>query len=109
MRFQTACWPAAGLAALIMLTSHVHAGETFVCDDGRMLEVTSANRAKLKDDPCVAGWFQKDRERREVRQSPVARSPKSTRVVTVQGEKRAARPSNTGRIIMTMTRPRRSR
>lgn len=109
MRFWTARWPAAGLAAFVILTSDAHASETFACDDGRTLVVTGANRAKLKDDPCVAGWFKQDRERREVRRSRAAQSQKSTRVVTVQGEKPAARRSNTGRIIMTMTRPRPSR
>lgn len=33
------------------------ADEIFVCEDGRTLTVTNANRERLSQDPCVKAWF----------------------------------------------------
>lgn len=44
-----------------VLSSPVSATETFVCDDGRTLQVTNANREKLALDPCIQKWFASSR------------------------------------------------
>lgn len=33
------------------------ASELYYCADGRILQVTSANRAALANDPCIKAWF----------------------------------------------------
>lgn len=48
---------AAGLTALLALTVRVEAGEIFICNDGRTLELNASNRMALKNDPCVVEWF----------------------------------------------------
>lgn len=50
----------AGMVAFIVWFQPAAASEVFICNDGRTLEVTKANREKLKNDPCVAEWFAKN-------------------------------------------------
>lgn len=35
------------------------ADEIYFCDDGRTLQVNSANRQKMMQDPCIQAWFQR--------------------------------------------------
>lgn len=43
--------------AAIWAVAPVHAGEIFLCEDGRTIELDSSNRHKLRDDPCVVAWY----------------------------------------------------
>ena len=46
------------LAALALPAKKAHAAEIFLCGDGRMLELTHANRAGAnRADACVTSWF----------------------------------------------------
>ncbi len=49
--------------ALTLFVVPVQAGEFFLCKDGRMLEVNASNRQKMKNDPCIAEWFEQNAKR----------------------------------------------
>lgn len=68
---------AAALTAAIALSPMPApmAGEIFICNDGRTLELTPANRAKLKDDPCVADWFKTNKAAEVAEQSKKKEPP----------------------------------
>jgi hypothetical protein len=56
---------ALGLAALApSLSSTAQADETFFCNDGTSVTVTSANREAMQEHPCVKQWFSNDAEAR---------------------------------------------
>jgi hypothetical protein len=46
------------LAALALPTKKAHAAEIYLCDDGRLLELTNSNRnAMTHRDSCVTMWY----------------------------------------------------
>lgn len=103
MRLQFLCWTAVGLVAVASFESKAIAGETFICNDGRMLQVSAANREKVKDDPCVAEWYRKDRSRLDAGVEPREKS-KPTRVVTKQGHATYVPPSRSMQNVERLTR-----
>lgn len=46
------------LAALAMPSKKAHAGEFYLCGDGRTIELTNSNRTQAtRQDPCVTAWY----------------------------------------------------
>lgn len=53
------------------------AGEIFICNDGRTIELTPANRKNLKNDSCIAEWFKNQQAARTATEKAKAEAPRN--------------------------------
>ena len=51
---------ALGFSLLASSTLYSRADETFVCADGSSITIDDANRAAMRDHPCIKTWFAND-------------------------------------------------
>jgi hypothetical protein len=68
MRDTRALFAAAALAGFT-LGAPAQADETFFCEDGTTVTVTSANREAMREHPCVKRWFAADEAARAAKQA----------------------------------------
>lgn len=72
--------------AFVALTP-AQSGEIFICNDGRTIELTPANRAKYKDDPCVAEWFKNHKSAVAAEEAKPKEPPKSMKGIPAHCKK----------------------
>ncbi len=77
----------AAFAAALAVLSPADAGEIFLCNDGRTIELTTANRAKYKDDPCVAEWFKANKDAVAAEQSKTKEPPQKMKGIPASCKK----------------------
>jgi hypothetical protein len=56
---------------LALIAAPLRADETFICEDGSMVTLTSANREAMTANPCVKHWFAKEAAAREAKAGAV--------------------------------------
>lgn len=66
---------ALALAIVCTAIPSANGAEIFICNDGRTIELTAANRAKFKDDPCIAEWFKGQKEAAAAEQTKAKEPP----------------------------------
>lgn len=47
----------ASVVGLALVPVSASADDQYLCEDGRFLTVTNANRAQMMQDPCIKSWF----------------------------------------------------
>lgn len=93
LRFTFQCAFALGLMGLFCSgffasLRPAHAGEIFICNDGRTIELTPTNRIKFKDDPCVAEWFKGNQGAVAAEQAKTKEPPKSMKGIPAHCKQR---------------------
>lgn len=71
---RSTCLLSLGSLALVLATPTL-ADETFLCEDGKLVTVTSANRETMQEHPCVKKWFTKEAETRAAKAAAAEEKP----------------------------------
>lgn len=55
----------ASVIGLALVPVSASADDQYLCEDGRFLTVTNANRAQMMQDPCIRSWFDSTKPKSE--------------------------------------------